>query len=206
MFKKTFLGIFLLTLILTACKPKPSPSVESAINAAVVSTLAAQTQATPYPTYTPYPSPTPYTPKLRGLFCEYQFCVGHPVELALFDARDPKSPSSYSEGMLAAYRADHFMLVIWQLHQGADDPQFMIENIMQDDVDSRRGNLDVSLIGDLTTFYSPITNTASEVLPSGGVAAWLCGDRAFGWKVYTENENNARLLFEESIEKFQCIE
>lgn len=206
MSKKTLLTLILLALSLTACRPQTTASEESKINAAVVGTLAAQPKPTSHPTYTPYPIPTPQILELRGLFCEYQFCVGHPAELALFDARDPKNPSSYSEGMLAAYRADHFMLFIWQLHQGADDPQFMINNILQEGVDSRRGTLDISLVGELTTFYSTINNSASEVLPSGAVAAWICGDRAFGWKVYTENEENARLLFEESIKKFQCVE
>lgn len=206
MFKKTLLTLTLLALSLTACRPKTTASEQSQINAAVVGTLAAQPKPTAHPTCTPYPTPTPQTLELRGLFCEYQFCIGHPAELALFDARDPKAPSNYSEGMLAAYRADHFMLVIWQLRQGVDDPQFMINNILQDGVDSRRGNLDVSLVGELTTFYSTISNTASEALPSGAVAAWICGDRAFGWKVYTENEDTARLLFEESISKFRCVE
>lgn len=206
MYKKILITLTLLTLSLTACRPQTTASEQSKINAAVVGTLAAQPKPTTQPTYTPYPIATPQVLELRGLFCEYQFCVGHPKEIALFDARDPKAPSSYGEGMLAAYGGEHFMLFIWQLSQGADDPQFMLDNIMQDGVDTRSGALDVSTVGELTTFYSTISNNASEVLPSGAVAAWICGDRAFGWKVYSQTEDNARLIFEESIDKFQCIE
>jgi hypothetical protein len=202
MFRKAF--IFSLTLfLLSACKPKASVIPTNNIAASVAGTLTALPQPTPLPTYTPFPTFTPDSPPLEGLFCEYQFCIGHPVDIALFDARDPKEPSQYSDGMLAAYRADLFNLVIWQYNHGTDDPQFMLDLVMDANVDTRVGTLDVGLLGDLTTFYSPITNTTS--IPAGGVAAWVCGDRAFGWKIYTPSEEIAKILFGEALGKFRCI-
>ena len=43
------------------------------------------------PTYTPYPPP--YIPSmptlfgLKGLFCEYQFCIGYLADMAFFDVK-----------------------------------------------------------------------------------------------------------------------
>ncbi len=199
--KKTLLFSLLLLLTLGACKPKQN---NSDIGAAVAGTLAALPQATAQPTYTPYPTVTPRTPLLKGLFCEYQFCIGHPPDIALFDARPKENPSSYSEGMLASYRPDLFTMIVWQLNYGTDDPQFMLDLVMEDGLDTRRGTLDVNLLGNLTTFYTALNTTATEVLPSGGAAAWICGDRAFGWKVYAPSEEIAQKLFNEAMENFRC--
>ena len=205
MSKKTFLPL-LLFLILSACSSKPATSPDSAISAAVAGTLAAQPQLIIQPTYTPYPTFTPNAPALQGLFCEYQFCVGHPNDVALFDARPKENPSTYGEGMLASYRSDFFTLVVWQLNRGSDDPQFMLDLVLEEGLDTRRGTLDVNLLGDLTTFYTPIATTATEVLPAGGAGAWICGDRAFGWKVYTASEDIAYQLFKEATSKFRCTQ
>jgi len=94
---------------------------------AIAGTLAALPQPTIQPTYTPYPTVTPHAPALQGLFCEYQFCIGHSSDIALFDVRKAENPSTYSEGILASYRPDLFTLVVWQLNHGTDDPQFMLE-------------------------------------------------------------------------------
>jgi hypothetical protein len=202
MLKKIFPLIFILFL-LTACKPKTAPAPTTNITASIAGTLTAQPQPTIQPTYTPYPTFTPAVPALEGLFCEYQFCIGHPADIALFDVRDPKEPSQYSDGMLATYRADLFNLIIWQYNNGSEDPQFMLNLVMDANVDTRIGTLDVDLLGDLTTFYSPITNTTA--ISAGGVAAWVCGNRAFGWKLYTPSEEIARTLFEEAVSKFRCM-
>ena len=199
--KKSLLFPLLILLVLSACKPKQN---NTDIGVAVAGTLAALPQPTIYPTYTPYPTVTPHAPPLEGLFCEYQFCIGHPRDIALFDAREAENPSTYSEGMLASYRPDLFTLVVWQLNYGSDDPQFMLDLVMADGVDTRRGTLDVNLLGDLTTFYTALNATASDVLPAGGAGAWVCGDRAFGWKVYTSSEEIAQQLFKNAIEKFRC--
>ncbi len=202
--KIIFILLILFLLPLSACKPKTSLLPENEIGIAVAGTLAALPQPTIQPTYTPYPTLTPHALSLEGLFCEYQFCIGHPPDIAFFDAQKAEAPSVYSEGMLASYRPDIFALVIWQLNYGTDDPQFMLELIMQEGIDERSGNLDVNLLGDLTTFYSAINTSASEKLPTGGVAAWVCGDRAFGWKVYAPSEEIAQKLFQEAMSKFRC--
>jgi len=196
--------LLLLALSLSACKPKTSP--DSEIERAVIGTLAAMPQPTIRPTYTPYPTPTAQIPMLDGLFCEYQFCIGHPPSLALFDTHSAENPSTYTEGILASYRADLFILLAWQPNYGSDDPQFMLNLVLDEGVDTRRGTLDVSLHGDLTTFYTAISTSASEVLPAGGAAAWICGDRAFGWKIYAPTEEIAKQVFLDSIEKFRCQE
>src|SRR5688572_4774931 len=91
----------LLLLLLTACsffKTTPAPQVYPS-----VAPLPAS--ATPPPLPTPYPSPAPMT--LAGLFCEYQFCIGHPTAMAFYDhlaSLNPLTPSTYANGFLAAYQ------------------------------------------------------------------------------------------------------
>lgn len=203
MTKKTIFLFLILLALLSACKPKTT-STDSAIGVAVAGTLAALPQPTIPPTYTPYPITTPHAPPLEGLFCEYQFCIGHPPDIAHFDARKAENPSVYGEGMLASYSPDIFTLVVWQLNRGSDDPQFMLNLILEEGLDTRRGTLDVNLLGDITTFYTALNTTATDVLPAGGAAAWICGDRAFGWKVYTASEEIAQQLFKEAMSKFRC--
>src|SRR5262245_48129159 len=111
---------FLLLLIVTACAPKPDPRVQ--IQVAIMSTLAAMPTATPAPLSTPYPSPTPFD--LKGLFCEYQFCIGHPADTAFFDVNAQSgatSASNYSQGLLAAFSETLFIQVMWQLASGNAD-------------------------------------------------------------------------------------
>lgn len=198
--KKT---IFLLSvlLILTACAPQ-TPTPGMSVDEAVAVYLTSQPPVPPQPTYTPYPTYTPAAPALIGLFCEYQFCIGHPADTVLFDVRDAQDPSLYNDGMLAAYRPDYFNLLIWQPANGSDDPQFMFDIVLDANVDAREGTLDVSTVGDLTVFYTAISN--GSAISSGGAAAWICGDRAFGWKVYAESNEIAHNFFNEAISKFRC--
>ncbi len=194
-------AVVLLALLAAGCTPKTSQPADDPVAAIVAATVAA------IPTHTPYPTPTPIV--LSGLFCEYGFCVGHPTDVALYDvsaARDQLNPSTYGQGMLAAYRKDLFMLIVWQLNSGSTDPQFMLDLVMDDDLDSRSGSLDVDLLGDLTIFSVPITTAATPVLPFGRAAAWNCGERAFGWKVYTPQTDMAPGLLRESLERFTCGE
>lgn len=175
------------------------------IQQSVASTLAAIPQDTPAPLPTPYPSATPFD--LSGLFCEYQFCVGHPIDMAYFDVNaktNAAAPSSYSQGLIAAFNPNIFIQMAWQLAPGTSDPQFMLDLILDEGVDTRAGNLDVKLIRDMNVIFSPITSTASPVLPYGGAAAWVCGDRAFAWKVYTPQAENAQLVFDEAFSRFTC--
>ena len=175
------------------------------IQQSVASTLAAIPENTQAPLPTPYPSPTPFD--LSGLFCEYQFCVGHPIDMAYFDVNaktNAAAPSSYSQGLIAAFNPNIFIQMAWQFAPGTSDSQFMLDLILDEGVDTRAGNLDVKLIRDMNVIFSPITSTASPVLPYGGAAAWVCGDRAFAWKVYTPQAENAQLVFEEAFSRFTC--
>jgi hypothetical protein len=198
--RNTILAIFI--LLVSACAPKPDPNV--AIQVAVASTLAAIPTSTSAPISTPYPTPTLFD--LQGLFCEYQFCIGHPNDMAFFDVsaqNNPASPSTYSQGLLAAFNGNLFIQVIWQTSPGTADSQFMLDLIL-DDVDARLGNLDVRLIHDMNVIYTSINSTATPKLPFGGAGAWICGERAFAWKVYSPQVENTRPLFDAALERFQC--
>lgn len=101
-----FLTVGLILFLLAACAPKATPDPNAQIRQAVAATLAAIPTVTPIPPPTSYPSPTPFS--LIGLFCEYQFCVGHPVDMAFFDVsaqQNPAAPSSYGQGLIAALMA-----------------------------------------------------------------------------------------------------
>jgi hypothetical protein len=194
--------LIILAVILTACAPKPDPNVQ--IQVAVMQTLAAMPTTTPQPLAPPLPTPTAFD--LKGLFCEYQFCVGHPVDMAFFDVsaqNNPAAPSSYSQGLIAAFNGNLFIQMTWQLAPGTADPQFMLDLIL-DEVDMRVGNLDVKLVRDMNVVYTPITSTASPILPFGAAGAWICGERAFAWKVYSPQAENTQALFDQALDRFQC--
>jgi hypothetical protein len=126
--------------------------------------------------------------------------------MALFDVNAQSgatSSSSYSQGLLAAFSENVFIQVMWQLASGSTDPQFMLDLIL-DDVDTRTGALDVKLIRDMNVVFTPITTTATAVLPFGGAGAWICGERAFAWKVYSSQAENAQALFDAAMDRFQC--
>lgn len=171
----------------------------------VAATVAAIPTYTPYPVPTSYPTPTPMT--LIGLFCEYQFCIGHPPDIAFYDIsaqRNPAAPSNYTQGLMAAFNANLFIEILWQYAPGTADPKFLLDLIMDEEVDTRVGNMDVKLIHDMNVLFTPITTTASGVLPNGGAAAWTCGDRVFAWKAYTPQDGQAASLFDEAIQRFRC--
>lgn len=195
--------IILALMILTACAPKADPNIQ--VQVAVASTLAAIPTGTAQPISTPYPSPTPFD--LRGLFCEYQFCIGHPIDMAFYDVsaqQNPASPSGYSQGVLAAFNGNLFIQMIWQTAPGAADPQFLLDLILEAGLDTRLGAPDVKLIRDMNVIYTPIASTATPLLPFGGAAAWTCGDRVFAWKVYTPDESSALALFDSALARFTC--
>lgn len=198
-----FWTLSLLLLLVAACAPRPDPATQ--IRLAVAATLAAQPTLTAAPSPTPFPTPTPFS--LSGLFCEYRFCIGHPADVAFFDVsaqQNAAAPSSYSQGMLAAFNANLFLQVMWQLAPGVSDPQFLLDLILDDQVDTRNGNLDIRLIGNMNVIYTSIQTTATPLLPYGGAAAWTCGDRVFAWKTYTPDPQSASALFESAIQRFVC--
>ena len=200
------LTVGLVLFLLAGCSPKTiTPDPNQQIRQAVAATLAAIPTATPIPPATPYPSPTPFN--LAGLFCEYSFCIGHPIDMAFFDVsaqQNPASPSSFSQGLVAAFNGNLFIQVIWQSAPGVADPKFLLDTIIDATVDIRDGNMDVMLIRDMNVMYTQITSAATPVLPFGGSGAWTCGDRVFAWKAYTPQAEAARPLFEEALGRFTC--
>jgi hypothetical protein len=203
-----FLLLSLLLFLTTACTPKArTPSPAELIQQAVAATVAAIPIPTQPPLPTPYPSPTAFN--LAGLFCEYQFCIGHPVDMAFFDLsaqQNPTLPSTYSQGMVTAFNINSsvFLQVMWQSAPGTADPQFMLDLILDDAHDLPQGNKDIKLVRGMNVMYTPIATTATPLLPHGGAAAWTCGERVFAWKVYTPNADTAGPMFEEALARFNC--
>jgi hypothetical protein len=200
-----FLTFILILFLLTSCSRGATPSPELQIQQAVAATIAALPQPTAMPISTPFPSPTPFS--LAGLFCEYQFCIGHPIDVAFFDVsaqQNPASPSSYSQGLLAAFNASLFIQAMWQTAPGAADPKFLLDTILDDQIDTASGAMDVFLVRNMNVMYTSITTIATPALPFGGAGAWTCGDRVFAWKVYVPNAESARPLFDEALARFRC--
>ena len=203
---RQFLFILFVVPILSSCSfPNRAPTPGLPIDDAVATTLASIVTNTPAPLPTPLATPTPFD--LRGLFCEYQFCIGHPLDMAFYDVgaqQNAGTPSTYSQGILASYNANLFLQVLWQVAPGAADPQFLLDLILDPELDSRTGNLEVKLVRDMNVIYTPMTTSATPVLPYGGAAAWTCGDRVFAWKAYTPDEGSASGLFAEALARFNC--
>jgi hypothetical protein len=144
---------------------------------------------------------------LAGLFCEYQFCIGHPPDVAFLDVsaqRNPATPSTYGQGYLLAFNASLYIELLWQYAPGTADPKFLLDLILRPDVDTRVGNMDIKLIRDMNVLYTQVTSTLTGILPHGGAGAWTCGERVFAWKAYTLNEGQAGPLFEEALQRFRC--
>ena len=199
--------LFLLVLIVTACGPKPDP--EAQIRQIVAATMAAIPKVTAGPPPTlipPIPTATPFD--LTGLFCEYQFCIGHPADMAFYDVSAVNSnqgtPSTYQTGLMAAYSGNLLIQLVWQFSPGASDPRFLLDLILEDGLDTSVGTPEVKLIRDMNVVYTPITTTATAVLPFGGAAAWTCGDRVFAWKTYTPDEASPAALFDSTLSRFVC--
>ncbi|HET9906808.1 MAG TPA: hypothetical protein VFQ23_09205 [Anaerolineales bacterium] len=196
----------LIVFIVTACSfPRANPNSAAETQQAIAATLAAIPASTAPPIPTLFPTPTQFD--LAGLFCEYQFCIGHPVDMAFYDVSAQQNlgtPSSYAQGLIAAFNATLFIQTVWQSAPGATDPQFMLDLILDPGLDTRLGTLEVKLIRDMNVLYTPITSTATPLLPYGGAAAWICGDRAFAWKVYTPDDQSAPTVFENSFSRFVC--
>jgi hypothetical protein len=184
-------------LFATACSALTGPTKEQQVQIAVAETLSSLPRNTPVP--------------LAGMFCEYQFCIGHPADMAFYDvgaAKNQTTPSSYGQGIIAAYKPDTgpVILVVWQEAPNVTDPQFMIDLILQDGGDTRNGSAQVQLIGPLNVFFVPVTpaNASTSTVPYGEAAAWLCGGRAFAWKAYTAQQQLAASLMMDALTRFRC--
>ncbi len=200
-----FLTTSLILFLLTACAPKAIQLPDAFVKESVSATLTAFPAPTQSAPPTALPSPTMFS--LSGLFCEYQFCIGHPPDAAFFDVSAKQSsapPNSYSQGILAALNGKLFIQLIWQLAPGSSNPQFLLDTILNAAVDSAAKNPSVFLIRGMNVAYDDITSTATSTLPYGGAGAWTCGNRVFAWKAYTPQAENARPLFDAALERFIC--
>jgi hypothetical protein len=198
----------LILFLLASCAPKKvTPAVDPNIQIyqAVAATLAAIPTVAPAIPPTPYPTPTAVS--LAGLYCEYQFCIGHPASMAFYDhlaTLNLGEPSTYNKGFLYSYQIPNMILsLIWLHAPGTTDPKFLLDTILEDQADTQTGTLDVKLIRNMNVVYTPITTTISEV-PFGSAGAWTCGDRVFAWKVYTPQAEATAPLFEEALARFTC--
>ncbi len=206
--KKLIVLILTALLLLTGCGSQaPSLSPSDQIRIAVEETVAAIPTYTPYPIPTLAPKPTPIS--LAGIFCEYQFCIGHPNDMAFYDVKAQENPadrSTVAQGILATLNTSLFIQVIWQDAPGVTDPQFMFDPILQSSGDTRNGSVEQISAGNIKAFYVPITPTASvaSTLPYGGAAAWICGGRGFAWKAYTAQTDLAKTLLQAALQRFSC--
>jgi len=196
-------GLLAATVILAACGPKPDLNLQ--IRQSVAQTVAAIPASTNASFPTPFPSSSPFS--LVGLFCEYQFCLGHPQDMAFFDVsaqQNPGAPSSYTQGILAAYSSELFIQVMWQISPSTTDPAFLLDLILDKDLDTPVGSLVAKQIRSISALYRPISTTASPLLPYGGAGAWICGDRVFAWKTYAPDTTSPEALFNDAIGRFVC--
>jgi hypothetical protein len=114
------------------------------------------------------------------------------------------TPSTYQTGLMAAYSGNLLTQLIWQFAPGTADPRFLLDLILEDGLDTPVGTPEVKLVRDMNVVYTPITTTATPILPFGAAAAWTCGDRVFAWKVYTLDEASPPALFDAALDRFIC--
>src|SRR5512138_140759 len=204
--RRLLVVLLICALFLAACLPA-GPTLQQQIQLAVAATLSNLPRPTAVPPPTPQPTFTPVP--LVGVFCEYQFCIGHPSDMAFYDvsaAQNQTTPSTYGQGILAAYTSKLFIQMLWQEAPGVTDPQFMLDLILQYGADSRNGSVEPQIFGNLNVFYAPIIPApgAASTLPYGAAAAWTCGGRAFAWKVYTLQQDLAATLLTDALSRFRC--
>lgn len=195
-----------LSLLLSSCGPKAGPATPS-VDVAGTAVAAALTAIPPQPTYTPYPTTTPYpTADLAGLFCEYEFCIGHPARFPLFDLEVVNditaNRSSYDQGAMIGFDGSLYIFLSWSRVVGEFDPSFMLNSALQTD-QPQETRLSEDINGRTVT-YLLLQTTATQQLPYGLVAAWRCGDRQFGWKVYTPADGQALDYLWEALSRFVC--
>ncbi len=174
--------------------------------------LAVQETIAALPTDTPdtIPStPAPTVIPLRGLFCEYEFCIGHPAGMAFFDVVAKENSlsataSTFDSGDLAADNSSLFLEVKWQPAPGGSDGQFMLDVIMDPQLDKRSADVQPLLVRNLDVFFVPIASSASATLPYGGAAGWVCGSRGFAWKAYATQPDLAKSLLTDALQVFRC--
>jgi hypothetical protein len=200
--------LVLIALILAACRTQvptepPAPQVD-AVGTAVA---AALTAVPPRPTYTPYPTATAYpTPDLSGLFCEYEFCIGHPARFPFFDLEVVNdyttNRSDYAQGMLIGFDGNLYIFLSWSQMAGQFDPGVMLAAALQADIPQ-----EVRITEDINgrpVTYTLLQTTPSSMVPYGLAAAWQCGERQFGWKVYTAQDGQGIEYLWQAMGSFRC--
>ncbi|MFO3796349.1 MAG: hypothetical protein ACK8QZ_03580 [Anaerolineales bacterium] len=196
--------LWFLVVGLVACQAMPTPQIEATIAAGVASTLASWPTPTmpPTPRIIPSPTATPFT--LQGLFCEYRFCIGHPAGVAFYDlqaAQDQRQPSQVTKGMLVTYRDNLLILLEWQ---AGETPQSLLNSLLDARFDTATAEPSQRAFAAWDVWFLPLQTVATLTLPRGAIAAWQCGERAFGWKSYTQTIEQAESLLQEALARFRC--
>jgi hypothetical protein len=200
-------AIFIILFLLSSCGPKAGSPATPSVDVASTAVAAALTAIPPQPTHTPYPTATPYpTLDLAGLFCEYEFCIGHPARFPFFDLEVVNdytaNRSSYDQGMLIGFDGSLYMFLSWSRLVGEFDPAPMLAASLQTD-QPQETRLTEEIGGRIVT-YTLLQSTAAPALPFGLAAAWKCGDRQFGWKIYAPADGQAVDYLWEAVSRFRC--
>lgn len=200
--------LILLAVSLAACSPRadiaPTPNVDvvGTAVAAALTALPPPPAPTAYPTYTPYP-----TTDLSGLFCEYDFCAGHPEGIPFFDLEVVNdyttNRSSYAQGNLIAFSENLYVFLAWSQQVGEFDPSLMLNLVLRGDATQEIGFTE-DINGRQVSYIWLTTTASADVVPFGLAAAWRCGDRAFGWKVYTSLEDQGLEYLWQALSRFEC--
>ncbi len=198
-----FLLIFLL-FILTACGQKDRPELPNQSGRRCDISVYPNAHSRPHP----HTLPIAYCVQLTE---DYFANINSAwvIQLTWHSSMSARSkmrarPAHIHREYSLSYNANLFIQMMWQISPGAADPQFMLDLILDDGIDTPVGTPEVKLIRDMNVVYTAITTTASPVLPYGGSAAWTCGERVFAWKVYTPDEVSASGLFESALARFTC--
>lgn len=169
--------------------------------------------ATPYPTLTPFPEPTAYptftpfpTRNLADLFCEYDFCIGHPTEAYLVDMDAPDEWSSYKAGSVFGIEDDTVMGVSWEIQTEA---RWDIEAEVLDFIGENQaiqGEVVQETIGDTLIAYASFNDLdPNEKRPYRLAAAWYCGNRGFVAMFVSDKDGFVIDLMRQALESFMCL-
>ena len=207
--RRIFGTVSLLAVIIALSACKPAHTVAPSVDMVGTSVSAALTAIPPRPASTPYPTYTLYpTPDLSGLFCEYQFCISHPPDMPFFDLEVANQVftdhSSYAQGNLIGFNQQIYIFVVWSQLTGEFDPNGMMPLVLIGD--QTDGVLLTEDIQGRPVSYSLLTSTPSpDMLPNGLAAVWQCGDREFGWKIYTTQDGQGNDFLRQAMSQFTCL-
>jgi len=208
------LTVFVVTIscgfLTTSPEPTATPTDTPSPEPTAYPTHTPYPEPTAYPTFTPYPTHTPYPSQvldISNLFCEYDFCIGHPATLYLTDPSGIDQVdewNTYGFGILVGVNGT-LMMLEWDASTEAEwDAQFEIEDMLSNE-DVIRGDATEEMIGDFKVTYAEYEYMdLSRLRPYGVVAAWFCSNRGFVLDISTQREGIATDLVKQSIERFTC--